>query len=618
MTDIPAPSPAPRIEDYGLVGDCETAALVSPDGSIDWLCWPRFDSGACFAALLGTPENGRWRIRPAQAYTQTRRYRPGTLILETLFETATGAVRLVDFMPPRDDASDIVRLAIGESGRVTMEMELVIRFDYGRTVPWVSRLSDGTLRAIGGPDMVVFRTPVPFRGENMRTVAAFEVATGETVPFALTYGRSHEPVPLSTDTAAALADTEAFWRDWSARYEPAALDGNVTLPAHWHRAARRSLITLKALTYAPTGGIVAAPTTSLPEWPGGVRNWDYRYCWLRDSALTLFALMNAGYYDEAAAWRDWLVRAMAGSPDQMQIMYGISGERQLLEWEVPWLAGFAGSRPVRIGNAAAAQTQLDVYGEMMSLLHQARMGGLPESPEAWAIQVAMLRRLRVIWREPDYGIWEVRGPARHFTFSKLMVWLAFDRCIKSAETFGLDTCPLDEWRATRGEVAADILARGWSEEAGAFTQSYGDLALDASLLLLPSLGFLPEGDPRIRRTVEAIEQGLVVDGLVHRYSTTQVDDGLPAGEGTFLACSFWLVEALVQIGRLGDAEALFERLLAMRNDIGLLAEEYDPLAGRQLGNFPQAFSHVALVNAAHRLAAAKVGSGGGAEAVRTG
>ena len=617
VDDVPF-SDAPRIEDYGLIGDCETAALVGRDGSIDWLCWPRFDSPACFAALLGTPENGRWRIAPKGAHTRTRCYRPGTLILETRFETPDGAVLLVDFMPPRDEASDIVRLVIGERGRVAMTMELVIRFDYGRVVPWVSRLPDGTLRAIGGPDMMVLRTPVECRGENMHTVAEFEVAAGETIPFTLTYAESHRPVPPSKDAVALLADTETFWRGWSSCYEPASLDGRVGLPNHWHEAACRSLITLKALIYAPTGGIVAAPTTSLPEWLGSVRNWDYRFCWLRDSALTLFALMNAGYYDEAAAWRDWLVRAMAGSPDQMQIMYGLSGERRLLEWEVTWLPGFAGSRPVRVGNAAADQVQLDVYGEMMSLLHAARAGGLPESREAWAIQVAMLNRLGKVWREPDLGIWEVRGPARHFTFSKLMVWVAFDRCIKSAETFGLDDCPLDAWRLTRAEVASDILVKGWDPEIEAFTQSYGDPALDASLLLLPMLGFLPDDDPRIVGTVEAIERGLLVDGLVQRYDTREVDDGLPPGEGTFLACSFWLVEALVLIGRLAEAEALFERLLVLRNDLGLLAEQYDPVGGRQLGNFPQAFSHVALVNAAHRLAAAKAGMGEGAAKVQQG
>ena len=610
--------PNPLIEDYGLIGDGETAALVGRDGSIDWLCWPRFDSPACFAAILGTDENGHWRIAPRTEHRRSRRYRPGTLILETRYETETGSVLLVDFMPPRDEASDIIRLVIGESGRVAMRMELVLRFDYGRTVPWVSRLRDGTLRAIAGPDMVALRTPIENHGENLSTVAEFEVSAGETIPFELTYMASHKPLPAAIDPLAALVKTETYWTEWSSRYEPASLDGEVGLPAHWHRAARRSLITLKALIYAPTGGIVAAPTTSLPEWLGSTRNWDYRFCWLRDSALTLFALMNAGYYDEAAAWRDWLVRAMAGSPDQMQIMYGLAGERRLLEWEVTWLPGFADSRPVRVGNAASGQTQLDVYGETMSLLFQARMGGLPDSPEAWAIQVAMLKRLEAIWREPDFGIWEVRGPARHFTFSKLMVWLAFDRCIKSVETFGLDDCPVERWRELRDEAKADILTHGWNDDIQAFTQSYGSTALDASLLLLPMLGFLPDEDPRIRLTVEAIERDLLVDGLVQRYDTRETNDGLPPGEGTFLACSFWLVEALVLIERRADAEALFERLLTLCNDLGLLAEEYDPIGERQLGNFPQAFSHVALVNAAHRLAAVKAGTGEGAETVQQG
>lgn len=594
-----------RIEDYGLIGDCETAALVGRDGSIDWLCWPRFDSPACFAKILGSAENGRWRIAPVGEHKSSRRYRPGTLILETRHETPTGSVLILDFMPPRDDASDIVRIVVGLTGRVTMSCELIIRFDYGRVIPWVSRRPDGTLRAIGGPDMIVLRTPVELYGENMHTLAEFEVEAGDRIPFVLTYARSHMSIPAPTDAETALSDTEIMWRDWSARYDPASRRGKLDLPAHWHEAASRSLITLKALTYEPTGGIVAAPTTSLPEWLGSVRNWDYRYCWLRDSALTLFAFMSAGYYEEAAAWRDWLVRTVAGAPDQMQIMYGIAGERRLLEWEVTWLPGFADSKPVRVGNAAAHQVQLDVFGQMMSLLHQARMGGLPESRITWSIQVAMLQQLQTIWREPDFGIWEVRGPTRHFTFSKLMVWLAFDRCIKSAETFGMTDAPLDEWAATRELVRQDILEHGWNEEVGAFTQSYGDKALDASMLILPMVGFLPLDDHRVRGTIAAIEQGLVVDGLVQRYETTEVDDGLPPGEGTFLACSFWLVEAMALIGRLDDAEALFERLLSLQNDLGLLAEEYDPIAKIQLGNFPQAFSHVALVNAAHRLTAEK-------------
>ncbi len=600
-----------RIEDYALIGDCETAALVGRDGSIDWLCWPRFDSQACFAALLGTAEHGRWLMAPAddEAYS-TRRYRPGTLILKTRFETETGSVLLVDFMPPRGACSDVVRLVIGERGTVPMRMELALRFDYGSVVPWVSRLDDGSLRAVAGPDMVALRTPSELRGESMKTISEFSASAGETVPFVLTYRASHLTVPDPIDPMAALADTEAFWSEWSGRYQPAATAGNIPLPDHWREAAERSMITLKALTYAPTGGIVAAATTSLPEWIGGTRNWDYRFCWLRDSALTLFALMTGGYLDEARAWRDWLVRAMAGSADQMQIMYGLAGERRLEEWEVDWLPGFEGSRPVRIGNAATSQVQLDVYGEVMSLLHEARLGGLPETDQAWSIQKGMLERLETLWREPDFGIWEVRGPARHFTFSKMMAWVAFDRSIKSSEMFGLDECPIERWRAVRDEIHADICAKGFDPEVGAFTQCYDARDLDASLLLLPLFGFLPDGDPRLRSTVEAIERDLVVDGLVRRYHTSDVDDGLPPGEGAFLACSFWLAGAFLQLGRVDDARALFERLLALRNDVGLLAEEYDPVGRRQLGNFPQAFSHVALVNVAQRLAAIETGGGG--------
>ncbi len=597
-----------RIEDYGLIGDCETAALVSLDGSIDWLCWPRFDSPACLAALLGSGENGRWLLAPSEEIVRTeRRYRPGTLILETRFETASGVVLITDFMPPRGEASDVIRIVTGERGRVAIRTELILRFDYGHIVPWVTRMEDGALRAIAGADMVVLRTPVPLRGEDMHTVSDFTVAAGETVPFVLTYQASHLAMPKPVEPEAALAETETFWREWSSRYRPDALDGSVALSGAWREAAERSLITLKALTYAPTGGIVAAPTTSLPEWIGSSRNWDYRYCWLRDSTLTLFAFMNAGYQDEAKSWRDWLVRAMAGSADQMQIMYGLAGERRLIEWEVDWLPGYAASRPVRVGNAATGQVQFDVYGEVMSLLHQARVGGIPETDQAWSMQKDMLLGLERRWREPDSGIWEIRGAPRHFTFSKIMAWLAFDRCIQSSEQFGLDECPIGRWREVRAEIRHDVLTRGFDAEVGAFTQSYGDPALDASLLLLPVIGFLPDDDPRVRSTIEAIERDLVVDGLVRRYHTVEATDGLPPGEGAFLACSFWLVQALVSIGRVADARALFDRLLDLRNDVGLLAEEYDPLAKRQLGNFPQAFSHVALVNAAHRLGAAFAG-----------
>ena len=601
------------IEDYGLIGDCETAALVGRDGSIDWLCWPRFDSAACFAALLGTPEHGRWQIAPAGDRKASRRYRPSTLILETRFETDSGAALVIDFMPPRGTCSDVVRIVVGERGSVQMRSDMTLRFDYGHTIPWVSRVGDNLLRAIAGPDMVVLSTPAETHGENMHTISEFTVKAGERIPFVLTYQPSHLPIPDAVDPEQALADTEAFWTEWAGRYRPSALDGSKPVPAHWHEAGERSLITLKALTYAPTGGIVAAATTSLPEWIGGGRNWDYRFCWLRDSAITLFALMDAGYFDEAQAWRDWLVRAMAGSPDQMQIMYGIAGERRLDEYEVPWLPGYEGSKPVRIGNEASEQVQLDVYGEVMSLLHQARMGGIPESAQAWSMQKGMLEHLESVWQKPDSGLWEMRGPPQHFTFSKVMAWVAFDRAIKSAQEFGLDEAPVDRWCAIRTEIHADVLAHGFDETIGSFTQVYGDPALDASLLLLPILGFLPDDDPRIRSTIEAIERDLTVDGLVRRYLTHQVDDGVAGTEGAFLACSFWLVGALTCIGRLDDAKAFFERLLALRNDLGLLAEEYDPVGRRQLGNFPQAFSHVALVNTGHRLAEAMAGDGKTAE-----
>ncbi len=582
-----------RIEDYALIGDCETAALVARDGSIDWLCWPRFDSGACFAALLGTPEHGRWLLAPTDSAARaSRRYRKGTLILETEFETEQGAITLVDFMPPRGAASDLVRLVVGRRGRVTLRTELVIRFDYGSVIPWVTHLEDGSgLRAVGGPDMVVLHTPMPLHGEGLRTVGEFVVAAGETVPLVLTYSSSHLPPPAQIDPQAALAETEAFWREWS---------GAARETGEWSDVARRSLITLKALTYRPTGGIVAAPTTSVPEQIGGPRNWDYRYCWLRDATLMLLALMNAGYYDEAQAWRDWLLRAVAGSPSQMQIMYGVAGERRLTEWEVPWLPGYEGSRPVRIGNAAYGQLQLDVFGEVMDALHQARLGGLAATEAGWDLQKALLRKLERAWREPDEGIWEVRGPRQHFTYSKIMAWVAYDRALASAESFGLDG-PLDDWRALRHEIHAEICDKGFDPELGSFVQAYGSKQLDASLLLIAAVGFLPPDDPRVRGTVEAIERDLVWDGLVLRYRTEETADGLPPGEGAFLACSFWLVDAYVQLGRVEDARRLLDRLLSIRNDVGLLAEEYDPDAKRQVGNFPQAFSHLALINSIHNL-----------------
>lgn len=584
-----------RIEDYALLGDCETAALVAKDGSIDWLCWPRFDSDACFAALLGTPDNGRWQIAPSEAPTRiSRRYRDDTLILETRFETDGGSVLLIDFMPLRGRNSDVVRIVAGERGAVRMRTELVIRYGYGHAVPWVSRLADGTLQAVSGPDMIVLHTPVRLRGEGLTSVAEFTVAAGERVPFVLSYGASHLPPPEAIDPEASLEQTERFWADWSAKSEVAG---------EWTEAVRRSLVTLKALTYAPTGGIVAAPTTSLPEQLGGMRNWDYRFCWLRDATLTLLALMNAGHYGEAKAWRDWLVRAAAGSPSQMQILYGIGGERRMTEWEVEWLPGYEGSKPVRIGNAAHGQLQIDVYGEVMDALHHGRRGGLAQSDSAWTLQRALLDHLEGVWREPDEGIWEVRGGRRHFTYSKVMAWVAFDRAIKGIAEFGLDG-PVDRWREVRDQVHRDVCRYGFDSDLGSFVQSYGSKQLDASLLLLPIVGFLPASDVRIRGTVEAIERTLLVDGLVLRYDTAEAADGLPAGEGAFLACSFWLADVYVLMGRIEDARRLFRHLLALRNDVGLLAEEYDPAIRRQVGNFPQAFSHISLLNTAQNLSRA--------------
>ena len=580
------------IADYALIGDCETAALVSRDGSIDWLCWPRFDSDACFAALLGTPDNGRWRIAPtAENFSVSRRYRPGTLILETRYETDEGVATLIDFMPLRNNTADIVRLVVGESGRMTMGMELVLRFGYGSIVPWVTRLPDDTLRAVAGPDMVLLTTPIDVHGENFKTVGEFTVAAGETVPFTLIYASSHLLPPKPTDPNQALATTEQFWRGWTAKFKHDGPFADIVT---------RSLMTLKALTYGPTGGIVAAPTTSLPEWIGGVRNWDYRFCWLRDATLTLLAFMNAGYYEEAAAWREWLLRAVAGRPEQAQIMYGIAGERRLVEWEVPWLPGFRNSGPVRIGNSAHNQLQLDVYGEVMDALHQARRGGIGQSDDGWAVQIAFLKHLETAWTEPDESIWEVRSGRKHFTYSKVMAWVAFDRAIKSAEEYQLDG-PLDRWRQLRTFIHADVCRKGFDPQQGSFVQSYDSKELDASLLLLPVVGFLPPQDQRVIGTIEAIERRLMVGGFVQRYDTSRSDDGLPPGEGVFLACSFWLVDAYVMLGRLEDAQALFKRLAALCNDVGLLSEEYDPAAKELLGNFPQAFSHVALVNSAFNL-----------------
>jgi GH15 family glucan-1,4-alpha-glucosidase len=579
------------IEDYALIGDCETAALVGRDGSIDWLCLPRFDSDACFAALLGNAENGRWLIAPEEAANVSRRYRGDTLILETTFKTREGSVLLVDFMLPNGGGCDVVRLVFGLEGRVRMRSEIIVRFDYGSTVPWVTRLDDGTLRAIAGPQMLLLTTPVALRGKDLMTISEFTVEPGQRVPFVLSHAPSHLPMPALPDPFTALDDTERFWSDWSAPCNEAG---------RWSKAVLRSLITLKALTFAPTGGIVAAPTTSLPEKIGGRRNWDYRFCWVRDATLTLLALMGAGYFEEASAWRDWLVRAAAGSPEQLQIMYGIGGERLLWELELPWLDGYEASKPVRIGNAAHEQLQLDVFGEMVDALYQARRVGLPPSEPSWAVALVLLGHLESIWREPDSGIWEIRGPRRHFTYSKMMAWVAFDRAIKGAQEFGLPG-PVEQWQRVRAEIHDEVCRKGFDAELGCFVQAYGTKELDASLLLIAAIGFLPPADPRVRATVEAVERHLLVDGLVCRYRTGSSDDGLPPGEGVFLACSFWLADAYYLLGRTEEAERLFERLLDLRNDVGLLSEEYDPRRRRLLGNFPQAFSHISLVNTAHNL-----------------
>jgi GH15 family glucan-1,4-alpha-glucosidase len=579
------------IADYALIGDCETAALVGRDGSIDWLCWPRFDSDACFAALLGNPDNGRWLIAPCgEVRAVKRHYRDRTLVLETNFETDGGSVTLIDFMPPRTETSDMVRIVRCDGGRVRMRMELVLRFGYGAIVPWVTRIDGHALRAIAGPDMVVAHADVEMHGEDMRTVADFELGAGQSTTFSLTYCRSHLPVPSPPEPTTALAQTEAYWRDWVRDDVPHGLRDEVT----------RSLITLRALIYAPTGGIVAAATTSLPEQPSGTRNWDYRYCWLRDATMSLLSLMNAGYRDEAAAWRDWLIRAAAGSPSQLQIMYGLAGERRLDEWEVAWLEGYRGATPVRVGNGAHSQLQLDVYGEVMDALYQARRGGVVGTEAGWALQRALLDDLGQRWREPDSGLWEMRGPPRHFTHSKVMAWLAFDRGIAMAEEFGLDG-PLARWRSLRAEIHAEICSRGYDAALGHFVQSYGARQLDASLLLLAEVGFVDPDDPRYVRTVAAIERDLLRDGLLLRYDSSVAEDALPPGEGAFVACSFWLVDAYVLMGRLDEAKALYQRLVGLCNDVGLLAEEFDPVARVMLGNFPQAFSHVALVDSAYNL-----------------
>ena len=580
------------IEDYALIGDLQTAALVGRDGSIDWCCFPRFDSGACFAALLGTADNGRWLLAPSAGVVRSaRRYRHDTLILESVYVVAGGSVRVIDFMPPRGQAPDIVRIVEGLSGEVAMRSELIIRYDFGHIVPWVRR-SDDTRIAIAGPDALAFRTPVETRGENFTTVSDFTISPGERVPFVLTWFPSHEQPPRQVDPEQALNDTEDYWLTWAMMCQH---EGD------YHEEIHQSLLVLKALTYAPTGGIVAAPTTSLPEAIGGVRNWDYRYCWLRDATLTLLAMLRCGYREEAAIWRQWLLRAVAGDPEDVQIMYGLAGERRLEERELEWLPGYEGSKPVRVGNAASTQLQLDVYGEVLEALYQARVHGAPPDDAAWSLLLVLLEWLERNWRAKDSGIWEVRGPRRHFTHSKLMAWVAFDRAVRFHEDFDRSG-PIERWRATRDEIRDEILRRAWNEQKQAFTQSYDSDELDASVLMMPLVGFLSATDERIVSTVAAIERELVVDGLVLRYRPREAGvDGLPGTEGTFLPCSFWLVSVLGLQGRYDEARELFERLLDLRNDVGLLSEEYDPIAKRQLGNFPQAFTHLALIESAFVL-----------------
>ncbi|HET7647807.1 MAG TPA: glycoside hydrolase family 15 protein [Gaiellaceae bacterium] len=585
---------AERIEDYALVGDLQTAALVGRSGSVDWLPFPRFDSSSCFGALLGGREHGRWLIAPASGGPATdRRYRDGTLVLESEWQTRDGRVRVTDFMPQRETKPDIVRIVEGLEGAVRMRTELVIRLDYGSVVPWVRRLDERSLLAVGGPDGLLLRTPVDLQPEGMTHTATFTVRAGERVPFTLTWFPSHERLPKVVDPERALADTERLWHEWVAGCK---YDGE------YAEAVHRSLIVLKALTYAPTGGIVAAPTTSLPELIGGERNWDYRYCWLRDATFTLYALLNAGFTQEASAWRDWLLRSVAGDASKVQILYGVGGQRRVPEFELPWLPGYAGSSPVRIGNAAHEQFQLDVYGEVMDVLHQARMHGLDPSDHAWSLQRTLLDFLEGAWDRPDEGIWEVRGPRRHFVHSKVLAWVAFDRAVQGAERLGLDG-PVERWRRLRQEIHDEVCREGFNTKLGSFTQSYGSAELDASTLLIPILGFLPPDDPRVVGTVEAVQRDLTRNGFVERYRTRAQNevDGLSGGEGVFLPCSFWLVDALLMIGRRGEAERLFEDLLGIRNDLGLLAEEYDPAEKRLLGNFPQAFTHVGLVNSAYNL-----------------
>jgi GH15 family glucan-1,4-alpha-glucosidase len=581
-----------RIEDYAVIGNCETIALVGRDGSIDWLGLPRFDSAACFSALLGDVRHGRWLIAPSGEVARVlRHYRGDTLILETTFETAEGAACVIDFLTRRDGVADVVRIVRGARGRVSMRTELVVRFEYGSVVPWVSRQEDGRLQFTAGPDRLLLDTPVCVCGEDWRTVGSFEIRAGEEISFVLSWTPSFRAAPPALRAADALGQVEAFWSEWAATFKPTE---------EWSDAVLRSLLTLKCLAHWETGGIVAAGTTSLPEKLGGSRNWDYRFCWLRDATFTLYALIGAGFLGEAKAWREWLLRAAAGNPDDLQIMYGLAGERRLTEYEVPWLPGYEGAAPVRIGNAAAGQIQLDVYGEVLDALYVARRAGLAADTASWGLERALAAHLETIWDQPDDGIWEVRGGRRHFTHSKVMAWVAFDRAVRSAEEFGLEA-PVERWKATREAIHRQVCERGFDPAQNAFIQSYGTTALDASLLLIPMVGFLPPDDPRVRGTLAAIERHLTRDGFVLRYDSGVTEDGLPPGEGAFLACSFWLADNYVLQGRDDEARALFERLVSLRNDVGLLAEEYDPADKRQLGNFPQALSHLALINTARNL-----------------
>ena len=593
--------PLAKIEDYAFLSDTQTAALVSRDACVDWLCFPRFDSGSGFASLLGDKQNGHWKFSPKEKIRKTsRRYRGNTLILETLIHTKSGVVRMIDFMPPRGTNPDTIRIIEGDRGKVSLTMELIIRFDYGHIVPWVRKRAGG-LQAIAGPDALILRTPVPTQGKNLTTLAEFEVKKGDWIPFVLTWFPSHQPPPKKVRAGVALRQTELYWRNWSSKFRG---------KGKWREAVLRSLIVLKGLTYAPSGGIVAAATTSLPEEIGGVRNWDYRFCWLRDATFTLFALTASEFLEEARTWRAWLLRAIAGSPEQMQILYGVNGERRLDEFEVPWLAGYENSAPVRIGNAASTQFQLDVYGEVVSSMYNADRAGIPMDKTEWRLQVALLKYLESAWQKPDEGIWEVRGRRRHFTHSKMMAWLAFHRAVQLVEQCSYKANKeVERWREARDKIHRQICQRGYNPRKKAFTQSYGSNALDASLLLMPMVGFLPPDDPRVIGTIDAIERELMVKGLVLRYrvADTRVD-GLAGGEGVFLPCSFWFASCLYMIGRKRQARQLFERLLKLRNDLGLLSEEYDPVARRQLGNFPQAFTHVSLVIAARILSGEKPGN----------